>query len=197
MKRLYTVTAIAVTSLGLLLGGCGADRNPAPTGDQPDRGPAVEVDGTLGVDAQALIALGYEDADVTVPAALTDPAPAPSASSGRDRGANADRRRERRQGRVMLRRNTLHGEAVVQTDAGPQTVVVQRGAVTAVNGDTFTVTSTDGFVLTWTFGPEAKIVKDRAKVGKDQIKAGDQVGVAGAKSGDKTVARLVVVPKPK
>ena len=97
----------------------------------------------------------------------------------------------------MLRRNTLHGEAVVETKDGPKTVVVQRGAVTAVNGDTLTVTSTDGFVLTWTFGADAKIVKDRAQVAKEQIKAGDQVGVAGVKEGDKNVARLVVVPRVK
>ena len=191
MKRLYTVTATALAGLGLLLGGCAPDRNPAPTGGHPDQGAAVEVDAGLDVDAQALVALGYDDADVTV-VPVADPAPAPSAS-GRDR----DARRERRAGRVMLRRNTLHGEAVVQTKDGPRTVVVQRGAVTAVNGDTFTVTSTDGFVLSWTFGPEAKIVKERVRVGKDQIKAGDQVGVAGARSGEQNVARLVVVPKPK
>jgi hypothetical protein len=193
MRRMYTVTAIAVTTLGLLLGGCGAADDPAPAGGNPDAAARVDVDDSLSVEAQALVALGYDDVDVAaVP--LADPAPS---ASGKDRGAGADRRRERRQGRVMLRRNTLHGEAVVETKDGPKTVVVQRGAVTAVNGDTLTVRSTDGFELTWTFGADATIVKERARVGRDQVKTGDQVGVAGARDGDKPVARLVVVPKPK
>ena len=59
----------------------------------------------------------------------------------------------------------LHGEAVVKTkDGGTKTVAVQRGEVTAIDGDSVTVKSTDGFTLTWTFGDELRVVERRTTV---------------------------------
>lgn len=94
-------------------------------------------------------------------------------------------------------RHTLHGEAVIQTPEGTKTVVVQRGEVTEVNATSITVKSTDGFVLTWTFGDPLTVVKERKKTDASALAVGQQVGVAGAKEGSTVTARLIVVPRTK
>lgn len=99
---------------------------------------------------------------------------------------------------MLLRRNTLHGEAVVKTkDGGTQTVAVQRGEVTAIDGDSMTVKSTDGFTVTWTFGDDLRVVEHRATVRVSDVKVGTTLGVAGAKDGDKGAARLILIPRAK
>ena len=122
------------------------------------------------------------------------PRPTPGASPSAQEKAREKRGeewRKRRQARVLLRRNTLHGEAVVKTkDGGTQTVAVQRGEVTAIDGDSMTVKSTDGFTMTWTFGDDLRVVERRATVQPSEVKVGATLGVAGAKDGDKGVARL-------
>jgi hypothetical protein len=100
----------------------------------------------------------------------------------------------RRALRVQLRKNVLHGETVVQTKNGVQTIEVQRGQVTAVAGTTVTIKSTDGFTETWTIGDKFVVVQNRAKVGASAIKSGAQIGIAGTKSGDTSTARLAVLP---
>jgi hypothetical protein len=87
--------------------------------------------------------------------------------------------------RAYLRKNTLHGEVAVKGKDGTRTIVVQRGTVTATDDKTLSVKSTDGFTLTWTKGDKLKV--------KGTLKTGAQVGVAGRKDGDATVARLVRV----
>src|SRR4029450_447591 len=109
---------------------------------------AVEVAAARGAEGQALAALGYSPDDMVPTGALGAPAaaaPDPSASAepGKREGW-----RKRHAGRVLLRRNPLHGEAVVQTKEGTKTVLVQRGEITAVDGDSVTVKSADGFTLT-------------------------------------------------
>lgn len=47
-------------------------------------------------------------------------------------------------------RGLLHGTVVVSTGNGTQTLVVQRGRVTAVTATTVTVASSDGYRLVWT-----------------------------------------------
>lgn len=96
--------------------------------------------------------------------------------------------------RKLLRRNALHGEVVVQgRDDQVRTVVVQRGEVTTVTGTGFTVKSSDGFELTWTYGENARVIKQREKIGRDAVRTGVRVGVGGARDGSATTARLVVV----
>ena len=99
--------------------------------------------------------------------------------------------------RVLLRRNTLHGEVVVQTGDGTKTVLVQRGTVTAVDATSMTVASTDGYTLAWRFGDNLRVVQRRETIQPEQIAVGTEVGVAGARDGDDAVARLVVVPMGK
>jgi hypothetical protein len=179
-----TRTRIGLALATALLGGAGllglAACSPA----------TAAADAALSPEGRALAAMGYDQADLR--AAPADPAPAPSAS-GSASGPNT-KARKRALARIMLRRNTLHGEATVQTKNGVQTVDVQRGTVTAIDDRSMTVKSTDGFALTWTFGTPLRVVEHRTTVQPSAIIVGTQVGVAGVKSGGTTTARLIVIP---
>jgi hypothetical protein len=91
----------------------------------------------------------------------------------------------------------MHGEAVVQTEEGTKTVVVQRGTVTAIDAKSVTVKSTDGFTLVWTFGDPLTVLERRSQVQPSAVAVGTEVGIAGAKSADSQAARLIVIPKKK
>jgi hypothetical protein len=162
--------ALTLSTLGLAgvlsLTACGAA--PAATG-------AAD----LADEAYALQAVGLETGLAA--------APAPSASAG-----DKDTRRGSA-ARRYLRKNTLHGEFTVQAKDGVRTVVVQRGAVTAVDGTTVSVRSTDGYALTWSLHEKVRVRQDKKKADVAGIRVGAEVGVAGAKDGDATVARLVVI----
>jgi len=150
-----------------------------------DQSGAVQVPADTSPEAVALAAMGFD----TGTAGL-EPAAAPGPSSS----AAPDHAGKRRPLRVELRKNVLHGETVVQTKNGVQTIEVQRGAVTAVTATTVTVKSTDGFTETWTFGPKFTVVHDKAKVATTDIKQGAQIGIAGTKSDAGSTARLAVLP---
>lgn len=188
MRKLLAVVGVAGV-LGLTACGLVGGQN---AGDQQDE---IEVAAELSTEGAALVAMGFAPADLG-PAAngvgATEVAPTPE-PSGR-----ADRLRDRHRAKVLLRRNVLHGEAVVQgRDGVTRTVVVQRGTVTAIDATTITVKSSDGFTLTWTFGSPLHVVEHRTSIQPNQVAVGAQVGVAGAKDGDKTMARLIVIPNRK
>jgi hypothetical protein len=178
-----TRIALTLTTLGLtgLLGltGCGAGAAPAA--------PVAEV----AEEAYALTAVG-------LPTGL-EAAPAPSTSAetpaGAPAGVSAGKGKERKHpgARKFLRKNTLHGEMTVQGKKGVRTIVVQRGSVTAVDATTVSVKSTDGFTRTWTLGDKLRVVQDKKKVEATAIKQGAEIGIAGRKDGDKSVARLVAI----
>ncbi|MGC1215550.1 MAG: hypothetical protein WA890_30380 [Micromonospora sp.] len=184
-----TTTLLAAVALGVA--GCG----PAQVAQGAARETAVEVAAAAGVDGQALAAMGFDAADLDVAA---DPTPSASGAPGDQAGPGKQRGQEwrnRHRARVLLRKNILHGEVVVQTrDGGTKTVAVQRGQVTAIDGDSMTVKSTDGFTMTWTFGDKLRVVERRTTVQSSDITVGTTVGVAGVKDGDGGVARLIVVP---
>lgn len=113
--------------------------------------------------------------------------PAPTASG------KADKAGKHPGARKLLRKNTLHGEVTVQGKDGARTIVVQRGTVTAVDAKTVSVKSADGFTQSWTFGEKLRVVQDKKKVEAAAIKAGAEIGVAGAKDGAANVARLVKI----
>ncbi|SCG59613.1 hypothetical protein [Micromonospora coxensis] len=189
-QRFAVGTTSLLAAIALGVAGCG----PASVTPDAPAAAAVDVAAALGVEGQALAALGFDPAELDVQAA----APTPSSSAApaeQTRGERAEEWRKRRQARVLLRKNTLHGEAVVQTkDGGTKTVVVQRGQVTAIDGDSVTVKSADGFTLTWTLGDKLRVVERRTTIRSTDIAVGTTVGVAGAKDGDASVARLIVVP---
>jgi hypothetical protein len=174
--------AASVAALGLV--GCGRGG--------PGSGPAgaEEVELTnLSWEAQALESIGYTVDQL----GITDPAAQPTASP--DEGRAHERRDKFRRLRYGFGRHVLHGEAVVRTDEGHKTVVVQRGEITAVTATTITVRSSDDFTLTWTLGLPLTVVKERKRVDKGVLAVGQVVGIAGAKEGEATKARLIIVPK--
>jgi hypothetical protein len=175
MRRIAVVIGMLI-AVGVGTAGCGlvADR-------------ANEVVAAISPEAEALTALGLNPDDV-VPSA--DPAPDASEGPKADKG-RADRPRLERR---ALRKNTLHGEIVVQTKEGTKTVLVQRGEVTAIDDNGITVKSTDGFSLSWSYGEKLRVIERRATVPSDDLAVGDEVGVAGTKDGDAASARLIVIP---
>ena len=195
--RIAAVTVLLVGGTVLGAAGCGTAtpggvREPAR--EAADE--AVDVFAALGVEGQALAAMGFDPEDLTVDEMAAGPTSTPSAGPSRKPKADSgDGWRKRNRARVMLRRGTLHGEAVVRTrDGGTKTVVVQRGTVTAIDATSVTVRSTDGFVMTWRFGDRMRVVQRRATVEPDQVKVGTQLGVAGTRDGDRNVARLILIP---
>jgi predicted small lipoprotein YifL len=191
--RILSVTVIGLLAVAALAGcGLAGDRGAARTAD-PTTETAVEVSEALGPEAGALAAMGFDLGSLE--AAPADPGSlgaAPAASASAD--STGDKPHPRRHKlRVFLRNNVLHGEVVVQTKDGPKTVVVQRGTVTAIDATTVTVKSSDGFTLTWTFGEPLHVVEHRESVQPSQVAVGAQVGIAGAKNGDASTARLIVI----
>jgi hypothetical protein len=171
-----TRIALTLTTLGLagLLGLTGCGLTPHTVAGRA----AAAAD--ISDEADALQAVGLETG------LATDPSP--SASTGA-----APRAEHRKAIRKYLRKNTLHGEVTVTAKDGVKTIVVQRGAVTAVTATGVSVKSSDGYALTWTFGDKLRIAQNRKTVQASALKTGGQIGVAGTRSGTADSARLIVI----
>jgi outer membrane murein-binding lipoprotein Lpp len=169
-----TTVAAVVSVLGLA--GCGAAADAA----------------TLSAEGQALAAMGFDVKDLAAETGdgVTGAPDASAAPDGR-------RRHKAGSGRVLLRRNVLHGEAVVQTDTGTKTVDVQRGTVTAIDATGLTVKSADGFTLTWKFGSPLHVIEHRTTVQASAVKVGTEIGIAGTRDGDTVSAHLILIPASK
>jgi hypothetical protein len=86
-------------------------------------------------------------------------------------------------GGVMALAGALHGEFVVQTQAGgTQTERLQSGSVTAVAAGSLSVTSTDGFAATYVIGSDVDV---------SGIAVGDTVRVIATVDGDTVTATSV------
>ena len=157
-------------------------------------GPSAAPALVATAESEALAAMGIEPEDL----AAAQPDASPSAQP-KQKEKDKDRKRweGRRPQKVLLGRNVLHGEAVVQTKEGNVTVVVQRGEVTAISSTSITVKCTDGFTMTWSFHPELRVIERRATIQPTEIKAGAQVALAGPKTGGNAQARLIVIPLKK
>jgi hypothetical protein len=161
---------LTVSSLGLaaVLGLAGCATTPATA--------------NVSDEVAALQAIGFDTG------LAAEPTPAPSVSAGAKAG-----KQRRAAVRKYLRKNTLHGEITVQGRDGVRTIVVQRGTVTAVSAGGVSVRSADGFALTWTYGDKLRVVQDRRTVATSALKNGAEIGVAGARNGSATAARLIVI----
>lgn len=177
MRRVLPVL-IAVALAATALAGCGL------RADDED----VELTAALGPEGTALAALGYDPEDLAPgdPEATADPQP--------PRGERWEAWRRRHAARVTLRENTLHGEVVVQTTNGTHTVLVQRGEVTEITDVAVTVTSTDGFAQTWTYGDTLRVIESRTTVEARELTQGAEVGVAGHERDGSPIANLIVIP---
>ncbi|WP_027342769.1 hypothetical protein [Hamadaea tsunoensis] len=165
------------------------------------RVPSADAATSFSPEGEALAAMGIDPQDI----AAAEPAfglaglavgasPAPSGSAAPGKGDHRADPRRRRALKVLLAKNTLHGEAVVQTKNGTVTVAVQRGVITELTDSTVTVKSTDGYTLTWKLGDQLRVVEKRRTVQPSAVAVGLQVAIAGAKEGDGAVARLLVIP---
>lgn len=172
---LWTIAAVAVVGLA----GCGAGVR-----DQAGAPPVA-----LTAEEEALVDLGFDASEVR-------PGAAPSASAGDERGKRHGKGHHRH-GPRHLGKRVLHGELVVSTDDGPKTILVQRGTVTAVDGDSMTVKSDDGFTLTWTFDDKLRVLERRQTVNGDALEVGEKVGVVGGKTDAGGAARLIVIGQAK
>lgn len=145
--------------------------------------------------------------------ATSSPSPAPSSSAdpspgGSDKGSDSSPDRAQGQGGPGGRHGgdgrrggmgggmggmrgaggtgpVLHGELVVQDGTATRTVLVQHGTVSAENGSTLTVKSSDGFTVTWT-------TNSTTKGSLDEVEVGDTVGLRGTKTGANAATADVV-----
>jgi Domain of unknown function (DUF5666) len=123
-------------------------------------------------------------------AAQTSPSPpqAPGPAAGKARAAGPGWRHG-------LARRALHGELTLQTKDGVKTVVVARGQVTALAGDSITVKSSDGVSTTFKINGDTRFGFLRQPAPRAELKVGDTVWVAGTRSGDTNTANRVVSAK--
>jgi hypothetical protein len=91
-----------------------------------------------------------------------------------------------------------HGEWVTKTKSGTQTHDAIQGTVSAVSARSISVKAADGFALTYTVGPDTKVVlrengKGSAKKGViTDVKTGQHVVVSGVRSSTTIDAKHVV-----
>jgi hypothetical protein len=194
-RTVVGLVALALAGAGLLgLTACERPGSPTAAPAAAVDAPAAALAAAAGLEEQALTALGFAPSELTAakpgPGSSAEPGGDPSAGPGRgERGKN-----RRPLARALLRGRVLHAEAVVQTDEGVKTLISQRGTITAIDDDSVTVKSADGFTLTWTFGDELRVIDRRRTVQPTDLAEGVEVGVAGAKDGDASVARLIIRP---
>jgi hypothetical protein len=123
-----------------------------------------------------------------------------SPSTTQPPGATADKQRPGLLGRGAgwrhgLARRALHGELTLQTPDGVKTVVVARGEVTALAGDSITVKSSDGVSTSFRINGDTRFGFLREPDPRAELKVGDSVWVAGTRSGDTVTATRVVSAK--
>lgn len=102
-------------------------------------------------------------------------------------------------------RAALHGEAVVPhrdsdgkvVDGQYDTVVYQRGSVTAVSSSSISVKSPDGYTATYAVTSNTHVHKDGKIVAVTDLTVGDTVRVAGTRSGTTTTAKRIDSGRPK
>jgi len=90
----------------------------------------------------------------------------------------------------------LHGEAVVPGTggSGTQTVLVQKGTISAKSGNDLTVKSSDGFTMVWTLNSSTTVRTGWSSGSVKDLAVGDAVSVTGTKSGSGGTARFVAEP---
>ncbi len=64
------------------------------------------------------------------------------------------------------------------TKHGTVQIDLQRGVVTAVDGSSVTVKSTDGYTQTYTLTPKTHVRKDKQKSQDSAVAVGDRIGIA-------------------
>ena len=143
---------------------------------------------TAGVGAAGLLGLGLY---LAVPAFADDPAPSPSPTAHAGQG-HPGKGHPFRRARAL---NGVHGEATVKRKDGFHLATWQRGKITSISGSGVTVRSEDGASWTWKTDDKTRVRKNGDKSSLKSLAGGDQVLVAGERSGDTRTARLIRVPQ--
>ena len=87
----------------------------------------------------------------------------------------------------------LHGEATVEKAGGGTEVVhFQNGVISAINGSTMTVKSTDNFTMTYTVNGTTHILLNGTDGTLSTLSKNDKVRVIGVEDSSATVARMVI-----
>ncbi|HSR87095.1 MAG TPA: hypothetical protein VLM11_23175 [Streptosporangiaceae bacterium] len=84
-----------------------------------------------------------------------------------------------------------HGEVTFQTKNGPKTIAVERGTIEGVSSSNVTVQAKDGTTWTWDFATSTVVRNDHQAVGRDKLRTGETVLVAGPVVGGVHEARLI------
>ncbi len=129
----------------------------------------------------------------------TTPGTGPKAPGTNDRSATHDRPGADRLPPVgTWARGLLHGTVVVAKGSTTQTLVVQRGQVTARTATTVTVRSSDGYTLVWTLPATGRGVAGeyRPAGGAHSFPVGTTVEAVGTPSGKGTAVALAIRPWP-
>ena len=142
------------------------------------------------------VALALAGTGAGVAVAQTSPTPAPSTNAAPNGAApnnNAPKAHApgaKKHAKGLLAR-VEHGEFTTHTTSGDKVLDVQRGTVSAVDADTITVKSTDGFTATYTINPTTKVHKDKKAAQVSQIAVNDRVQLVAVKSGSTDTAQHV------
>lgn len=142
-----------------------------------------------GAGAAGLLGLGLY---LAVPASAADPAPSASPTAHPGHPGHPGQGHPFRRARAL---HGVHGEATVQRRDGFHLATWQRGKITSVSSGGVTVSSVDGVSWTWTAGGKTHVRKDGGKSTLKALAAGDQVLVAGERTGNTRTARLIRVPR--
>jgi hypothetical protein len=94
--------------------------------------------------------------------------------------------------RHALGRRVLHGEVTLETREGVKTLVLARGAVTALSKDAITVKSSDGVETSFAIDGDTRYGFRNQPAPSAELKVGEDALVIGEKSGDRATARRVV-----
>jgi hypothetical protein len=87
----------------------------------------------------------------------------------------------------------LHGEATVAKPGGGTNVLrFQNGTITAINGSSMTVKSTDGFSATYTVDKTSRITLNGADGTLSTLTKNDKVRVLAMQNGSSNIAKMVL-----
>lgn len=177
MSRTRTLVVAAIAASALLGAGAVLGASAVTAGG---RGPTTHSPGVGALDSMAYeSALGMlgDDGSVSGP------------------GGTGDRLGPRHRFDRRMADRFMHGEVVVKgKDDAPVTIAMQRGEVTAVDGDSVTVKSEDGYERTWALTAETVYRSFRDKAAKADVKVGTTVRLAGPVTGGTATARIVGIP---
>jgi len=144
--------------------------------------------GALGLVAATGVAVA--DTDTPGPTTLTTVSGAESAATV----AASDEARQRfakRHPRLLAASKVMHGELVVETEDGTQTVLVQRGTVESVGEGGLTVTSEDGFTLDWTTDGSTRVHRNGDEATLSALTPGEKVWLRGPKTDSGAMATVI------